>query len=161
MTDPNIFGCFTSFYHPAVDAEQTVRDLAKQRQALFEDYIWGEQGFCNALKKLNYEDYGKDLVLILFEFQVNPPSEVLPHFKKIGNYRSKEKSIGIPVIVNEENFFSRTEIERLHFFRNTLEKKVELLIPIIKRRKLDTAISKLRNDLCAVLDNTTASTDLV
>ncbi|MBK7705862.1 MAG: hypothetical protein IPJ30_08795 [Acidobacteria bacterium] len=53
--------------------------------------------------------------LALFQFHVKPTSTELLKTKEIEPYRIKEKSIGIPIIVNDENFFSKSETERFEF----------------------------------------------
>lgn len=87
---------------------------------MFTSYIWGEKGISNALKKLKYEDYGKDVKLILFPFYVNPIPHLEENLKEIENYRKNEKSIEIPIIVTNENFFAKSEKERYGFLRMSI-----------------------------------------
>lgn len=123
--------------------EQDSMNLAN----MFRLYIWGEKGISNILKRINHEDYGKDLVLILFEFNVKPTSIELEAIKEIGSYRKKEKSIGIPIIVNDENFFNQSEEERYNFLKQAIFHKLDLLAEVIKKKKLDTNIELLKSDL--------------
>lgn len=66
----------------------------------------GDRGFCEKLKKLNNDDYGKDLKLVLFQFYLYPIAYELDNLKAIERYRKNEKSIGIPIIVTDENFLA-------------------------------------------------------
>ena len=70
--DKNIFGCFVSYPSLMFDATEIQKDNAKNQGDLFRQYIWGENGICDTLKKLNHCDYGEDLKLALFQFYVNP-----------------------------------------------------------------------------------------
>jgi hypothetical protein len=149
----NILGCYISGPPIYYDADQRTKDLASEQEKTFPPYIWGEKGISDTLKKLNHKDYGKDLILVLFEFYVSPLSFQLPHLKKIGSYRKKEKSIGIPVIVNNENFFSKSEEARFTFLKQSIFQKVDILAEVIKRRKLDTKIDLLKSDLEKILRN--------
>jgi hypothetical protein len=106
----------------------------------FRRFIWGDNGLCNKLKKLNSEDYGKDLKLVLFQFNVGPTAVELQRLKEIEPYRAKEKAIGIPIIVTEENFFSKSSEERYAFLRQSVLQKLDLLAEVVKKRKLDTGI---------------------
>ena len=63
----------------------------------------------------------------------------------------KEKSIGIPVILDQENFFKLTETDRQKFFHSTILKRLELLREKVKRNKLDLDIEKLKIDTDKIL----------
>jgi hypothetical protein len=143
----NILGCFVSgpaLYH---DSDQQTINTSKETGELFRNYIWGEYGFCNKLKSLKHEAYGKDLVLILFQFYLNPIPYELENLKEIERYRKKEKSIGIPVIVNDNNFFNRSENDRQEFLRKSILQKIDLLSTVVNRNKLDTKIELLKTDI--------------
>lgn len=103
------------------------------------------------MKKLKYEDYGIDLILILFQFYVNPISCQIEHLKKIDAYRKKEKSIGIPIIVTDENFFSKSEEGRYRFLNQSIFEKLDVLAELVKKKKLDTKIDLLKSDLQKIL----------
>jgi hypothetical protein len=149
----NILGCFIS--GPAIyyDADQRTKDLASEQGEIFRTYIWSEKGICDTLKKLNHQDYGKDLILILFQFYVSPLPIELQNLKEIESYRKKEKSIGIPIIVNDENFFSKSEEARFTFLKQSIFQKLDILAEVIKKRKLDTKIDLLKSDLEKILRN--------
>ena len=131
----NILGCFVS------------TNMGDEQGVLFRTYIWGEMGICETIKKLKYEKYGTDLEKILFQFYVNPIPYELESLKEIENYRKKEKAIGIPIIVNEENFFIKSEVERFDFIKSAILKKFDLLAEVVKKNKLDTNIKSLKTDL--------------
>jgi hypothetical protein len=136
----NILGCFVS----SMGGDES--------GVLFRSYIYGEKGIKNTLKKLKHEDYGKDIALILFQFYVNPIPYLLQNLEDIENYRKKEKSIGIPIIVNDENFFNKFEKDRHSFLKQIILQKFDLLAEVVKKKKLDTNIELLKADTRKILD---------
>src|ERR1700682_5086062 len=136
----NILGCVVS---------STTGDSSG---ALFRDYIWGKNGICDNLKKLNHRDYGKDVVLILFQFYVNPIPYEQQNLKEIENYRKKEKAIGVSIIVNDENFFSKSEEDRYNFLKQSIFHKLDILTELFKKKKLDTKMDILKTDLQKILN---------
>jgi len=147
----NILGCYVSVTQAYPDADQQTKDLATEQGRLFRTYIWGEKGICDTLKKLNHEDYGKDLILALFQFYVNPLPIMEQNLKEIEPYRKKEKSIGIPIIVNNRNFFSLSEEGRYSFLKQSILQKLDLLAEVVKQKKLDTKVDLLKSDLQKIL----------
>lgn len=146
--DENIFGCFMQVgFDPNLEP-QDFQNLADA----FSPYIWGEKGISSFLKLLNYQDYGKDLKLVLFQFIVCPTKLELERLKEIENYRKNEKSIGIPIVITQENFFSKTESNRYDFLKQSIIKKMYFLEQVIVKRKLDTKISLLELELKKVLE---------
>lgn len=113
----------------------------------FRSYIYGENKIEKTLKILKNKDYGQDLKLILFQFYINPIPYLLNNLKEIESYRKKEKSIGIPIVINEDNFFSKNESERYDFIRESLLQKIDLLAEVSKKNKLDINIELLKSDL--------------
>ena len=148
----NIFGCFVSVTQPYPDVSKETKDLVLEQGRLFRSYIWGDRGICDTLKKLKHEDYGKDLKLALFQFYVNPIPYEQQNLKEIEPYRKNEKAIGIPIVVNDENFFSKSEEERYNFLKQTILQKLDLLADIVKKKKLDTRIDLLKADLQKILN---------
>lgn len=147
----NILGCFVSgpsLYH---DANQEQEKLAEEQGSLFRSYIWGTKSISEILKKLKHEDYGKDIVLILFQFYLNPISYELQGLKEIENYRKSERSIGIPIIVTDENFFNKSDEDRYKFLHKAILEKIDLLAEVVRKKKLDTKIDLLRKDLQNIL----------
>ena len=140
-------GCFVSVTHPYPNASQQAKDLAVEQGAIFRSYIWGKEGIENILKKLKNETYGKDLMIILFQFLVNPLPIELQYLKEIEPYRKKEKAIGIPIIVTDENFFSKSEEGRYNFLKQSIMQKIDLLAEVVKKKKLDTKMDLLKTDL--------------
>jgi hypothetical protein len=136
----NVLGCYVSSMNGDSNGD------------LFRNYIWGEKGICDTLKKLKHEDYGKDMVMILFQFYVNPIPYLQQNLKEIESYRKKEKAIGIPIIVTDENFFSKSEAGRYDFLKQSVSQKLDLLAEVVKRRKLDTKIELLQSDLRKLLN---------
>ena len=96
-------------------------------------------------------DYGNDLVLILFQFYINPIPFELNNIKEIDNYRKKEKSIAIPIIINNDNFFNKSEDQQFLFLKQIILGKIDLLKDVVRSKKLDTNIDKLKCDLEQVL----------
>jgi len=145
--DKSIFGCFFKVGFDSNLKEQDFTSLANA----FRPYIWGNKGICNALKKLNYEDYGNDLVLALFQFSVKPVQIELQNLKEIESYRKKERAIGIPIIITDENFFSKSEENRYRFLAQSILQKLDLLSEVVKKKKLDTNVTLLKRDTEAIL----------
>ena len=135
MENENILGCFVSSMMGEVNG------------SIFRDYIWGDKGICKTLKQLKSKDYGQDLLLILFQFYVNPIPYLLQNLKEIENYRKKEKSIGIPIIINDDNFFCKTEDEKYEFLKKSILYKLDILENVIVKKKLDTKLNLLKSDL--------------
>jgi hypothetical protein len=156
MNDDNeIFGCFISYQALGFDSNKEDEELSKSQGDLFRTYIWGEKGISDTLKKLNNEEYGKDLKLALFQFYVNPIPIELQSLKEIESYRKNEKSIGIPIIVTDENFFSKSEEGRYSFLKQSILQKLDLLAAVVSKRKLDTNMELLKADTMKVLDEIT------
>lgn len=143
----NILGCFVSgpARYPEADAETI--DRLNRKGELFRSYIWGEFGIDQYLKMLKSANYGKDLQLALFEFYLLTILEELTYLKEIGRYRPKERAIGIPVIVHDENFFNRSDLERRRFLKDSILEKLDRLAVVVKRNKLDTNIASLKDDV--------------
>jgi hypothetical protein len=146
--DDAILGCFVSgpALYPEYIGTETQKE-AKQRGEAFTSYIWGPLGIRDPLSTLKRQDYGKDLQLVLFQFYVLPLIEELAVLKDIGRYRPKERSVGIPVIIHDENFFNRSDFERRKFLKDVILEKLDLLARVVKRNKLDTNIELLRSDV--------------
>jgi len=152
MNDPaNIFGCYLSYQSLMYDATEEQKQSSKNQGDLFCSYIRGEKGIDNALKKLDKSDYGKNLELALFQFHIKPMPFELPHLKEIESYRKKEKAIGINVIVTDDNFFNKSEEERYNFLKQSILQKMDLLAEVVKKKKLDTNMEKLKADLENIL----------
>ena len=134
-TKQNIIGFYASFNHGETEEENVQK------------YLWGDNGLKNRLISLKSTDYGSDFNLILFEFYVNPIPYERKNLREIENYRRKEKSIGIPVIIDNENFFYKSEKERWLFLKGELLRKLKLLDSKIKRNKLDLDLKRLTNNV--------------
>ena len=145
----NILGCFVSAGGVYSTDDQKTKDIASDKTNLFCQYIWGEKGISNTLKLLKNEDYGNDLILILFQFYVRPIPALLQAIKEIGNYRPKEKSMGISIIITDENFFDKSEKERYAFLRESIFRTLDLVAK--KKKKLDTNFELLKSDLQKIL----------
>jgi len=149
--DRNIFGCYVSYPSLMYDATELQKEAARKQGDLFREYVWGERGICNILKKLNWDDYGKDLKLALFQFYVNPIAYESNSLKEIESYRKNEKSIGVPIIVTDKNFFSQSEEGRYNFLKQSILQKLDLLAEVVKKKKLDTKMEQLKSDLQRIL----------
>lgn len=148
----NVFGCFVSYPSLMYDAPSLQKEHARKQGDLFREYIWGEKGICDTLKKLRSEDYGVDLKLALFQFYVNPLSDELSGLKEIEPYRKNEKSIGIPIVITDENFFGKSEEARYRFLKEAIFQKLDLLAEVVRRRKLDVKMQHLKADAISLLD---------
>jgi hypothetical protein len=146
-SDDAILGCFLSWPATYHDDDAETRELLRRKGEVFDSYIWGSFGIRDPLSTLKRQDYGQDLQLVLFQFYVLPLIEELAVLKEIGRYRPKERSIGIPVIVHDENFFDKTDFARRRFLKDVILEKLDLLAVVIKRNKLDTNIALLKSDV--------------
>lgn len=147
----NLLGCYISYPSLMYDATEIQKQKAREEGDLFSIYIWGNEGISDTLKKLKYENYGNDMNLILLEFYVNPIPYLRQNLKEIESYRKKEKAIGIPIIVTDENFFSKTEEARYRFLKEAILNKMDLLENVVKKKKLDTDVKKLKADIDRIL----------
>lgn len=147
----NIFGCFVSVTLPNPNTSQGLIDIGLEHGRLFRSYIWGDNGLSEILKKLKHEDYGKDLKLALFQFYVNPIPIEIQAIKEIEGYRKREKSIGISVIINPENFFNKSDENRCSFLKETILQRLDLLAMVVENKKLDTDMEQLKADLRNIL----------
>lgn len=147
----NLLGCYVSYPSLMYDATEIQKQKARDEGDLFSIYIWGNEGISDTLKKLKYENYGNDMNLILLEFYVNPIPYLRQNLKEIESYRKKEKAIGIPIIVTDENFFSKTEEARYRFLKEAILNKMDLLENVVKKKKLDTDVKKLKADIDRIL----------
>ena len=145
MNDNSIFGCFVkTTADGTLDSDEQA--LVFEKGKLFRAYIFGEKGINNQLKKIENTNNGKDLVLILFQFYVYLLQDLEPI-----DYRKKEKSIGIPIIINDKNFFSKSDDERYKFLKESILEKIDLLAEFVKKKKFDTDIELLKKDLLSLL----------
>ena len=96
---------------------------------------------------MKWQDYGTDLILILFQFNVNPIPYLRENLKEIESYRRKEKSIGIPTILDDENFFQLNKNEQRIFLNAKILEKLELVKEKVRRNKLDFNIDGLIMDV--------------
>jgi hypothetical protein len=151
MDRDNIFGCFVSVVRGTWEDEQSTKENNAEKGQLFREYIWGLEGICDDLKNLKKYDYGDGFDLILFQFYVNPISAQLNDMKKIEGYRKKEKSIGVCIFINNENFFSKADDERRCFLKSEILNRVDLVCELAKKKKLNLDTNKLLNDLEVVL----------
>lgn len=135
----NLFGFFANL------------GIDRNNDELVKDYLWGDNGLDKKLKSLKWKEYGQDFELILFQFYVKPTREQRDVLRNIENYRKKEKSIGIPVIIDEDNFFKRDNVDRQTFIKKTILDRLELLREKVKRNKLDLDISRLKGDVKKLL----------
>jgi len=143
----NIFGCFMKVGFDPNLSENDFLNLAN----IFRAYVWGERGICDSLKMLKHEKYGCDLKLVLFQFYVKPTFPELQKLKEIEQYRKREKAIGVPIIITDANFFSKTEGDRYKFLKASVLLKMDLLEQVIRKKGLDTKMDLLKADLKNVL----------
>ncbi|WPU92475.1 hypothetical protein SNE25_24410 [Mucilaginibacter sabulilitoris] len=152
MEDKDKFlGCYVSYPSLVYGASEEEKKMARDQGDLFSTYVWDKNGISDTLQKLRNETYGKDLAIILFQFYVKPIPYLLQNLKEIENYRKNEKSIGIPIIVTDENFFNKSELDRRAFLKQAILTKLELLAEVVKKKKLDTNIALLKADVAKML----------
>lgn len=112
----------------------------------FRNYIWSKNGIAEKLRVLNSCKYDQDLKLILFHFYVKPIPYLQHALKEVERYIGKEKSIGIPIIITDENFFNKSEKAKYEFLKQSILIKLDLLSGVVSRRKLDTDMESLKYD---------------
>jgi len=135
IKDDNLIGFYASF------------NSGDNEQEIVKNYLWGDNGLKEKLKSLKWHQYGQDFHLILFQFYSKPIPYERENLREIENYRRKEKSIGIPLIIDEDNFFKLNTADREHFLKQTILNKLDLLREKIKRNKLDLDIKRLKADV--------------
>ncbi|MFZ1520026.1 MAG: hypothetical protein WAU11_14700 [Ignavibacteriaceae bacterium] len=151
MSNSNeILGCFVSGPSIHYNFDQNQIEIAEEKGKIFRNYIWGLNGICEKLRVLKNHSYGNDLELVLFQFYVNPLSEE-KNKKEIERYRKKEKSIGLSVIVDDSNFFNKSEEERQQYLKKIILSRLDLLNKVIKRNNLDTMLEALKMDVQELL----------
>lgn len=133
--DEHIIGFFASF-----NAGETDKELVK-------DYLWSDSGLKNKLAYLKWKNYGQGLQIILFQVYVKPIPYLKKKLREIENYRPKEKSIGIPIILDNENFFKLSETDQQQFFVESIVEKLGLVELKVKENKLDFDIVQLIADV--------------
>ena len=151
--DSELLGCFISGPTVVYDSDPATKAKAAEQGRLFRSHIWGENGIDGHLKKLKHQDYGKDLILVLFQFYLNPLPIELLKIKEIEAYRKKEKSIGLSIIVTDDNFFNESHESRYRFIKQSILQKIDALAEIIRRKELDTKIELLKADLQNILES--------
>ncbi len=138
----NLIGFYASF-----NAGETDQDLVKS-------YLWSENGFQYKLAHLNWKKYGTGLQKILFQIYVKPIPFERKNLREIEKYRPKEESIGIPIILDKENFFNLSESQRQQFFADTILEKLGMVELQVTRNNLDFNISLLIDDVKKSLNYT-------
>ena len=88
---------------------------------------------------------------ILFQFYIMPCDYERMHIKKIEQYREKEKTIGIPIVV-EQSFFQFSETEKKDFLVSSMLSKLNILRNVVQNKKLDTNMTKLIRDFTCKLN---------
>ena len=73
------------------------------------------------------------------------------NLKEVDSYRKNEKSIALRIVVNDENFFSKSESERYNFLKQSVLQKLDLLAEVVKKKKIDTNVFLLKSDLQKLL----------
>ena len=147
-----IFGCYVSVSTNAT-MDKDKQELSFEKGRLFRKYIWSEGGISNILKKVVFNSYGKDIKLILFEFYINPIIEQFKYIEKDISYKRKEKSIGIPIVITDDNFFSKSESEKKRFLESIIFEKLRLLTEYVEKKKLDIHTELIIKDLQQVIAN--------
>jgi hypothetical protein len=131
IEEDHLLGFYASFHSGEADQE------------VVRSFLWGPNGLKAQLNALKWQNYGQDLHLILFQCYVKPMPYLRDSLKEIGNYRRSEKSIAIPIILDQGNFFDLTEVERLKFFHSAMLERLQMLKEKVRRNKLDLDIEKL------------------
>lgn len=150
----DILGVYAGFYtNPQESAAEAARREANKEY--FKNYLWGADGsggLSKALKVLRSRDYGKDVNLILLQFNVSPIPGWPRPAEGLERYRPKGKSFGSWIAITEENFFARDESARQSYIQEAILDTLNQVKRRIAPRKLDTDIDKLIADTSKLLD---------
>lgn len=114
----------------------------EEQQETVKNYLWGDNGLKAKLNHISPINYGTDFDIILFQFYVNPIDYLKQNLKEIGNYRRKEKAIGVSIILDND-FFKLSEQGRKEFFKNSINNRIEQLGERVKKSKLDLDVPLL------------------
>lgn len=156
----HIFGIFVSI---AMPNKYSLPELSEKELILVKakvdndgktvrDFLWGDKSIDIEFKKTDYHNYGEDMKLILFQFYLNPIGYDMKYIEGIEPYRKKEKAIGIPIIIWMDDFLKLTNKDKYLFLQNIFTEKMDLLEAVVKKKKLDTNMPRLRSDLDAILN---------
>jgi len=143
----NLFGCFVSGPTVMYGMDETEQEGLRQKAKEFRNFIWGEKGIDSNLKELINYEYGNDISLILIKFYLLPLPIELDEIKQVENYSKKDKSIAGGVIVNDENFFLKNEIERTSFIRDSIFELIKLFSESKSLNKFDTRFDLILREL--------------
>lgn len=116
----------------------------------FRRYLWGEDGeggLKAELAKYINRDYGQDLQLILIQFDVNPAPDWTRPSRQVENYRPRERSIGTWIELNQGNYFSKDEVSREKFIKESILDRLDTIGQRAQARKMDVDIGKLIKDV--------------
>lgn len=119
---------------------------------VFRKYIYGENGIKNKTDTLLSEDLFKELNLILFKFYINPIEYYLKNLEQV-SFSKKEKAIDYSIIINQENFFEKTEKERKEFIQNEILKGLHVMGEILKQKNILVNLDVLIKDFELILLN--------
>jgi hypothetical protein len=122
-------------------------EIKEKQKEIIKEYFWGKNGLSSKLAKLKRKDYGIDVEIILFQFYINPIPYLRNNLKEIANFKRKEKSFRIPVILNFGKFNRLADKEKELFMRKTLLNKLDLLYVRKNRNNFDLNIDKLKHDI--------------
>lgn len=145
LSNNSLIGFFCSFdMHEELSNREIVKHL-----------VWGEKGLKNKLSQLNWQDYGSDLQLILFQIYSNPIPYQLNHIKLIGSYRKKEQSIGVSIILNNQNFFMLNNADKYNYLCKKILERLDQLNERFKKNKLNIDTKRLINDVQQLISDKT------
>lgn len=151
MKKENIIGFFLSLNIPSGSDEKEEEYYEGLGQE-FAGYIWSPSGLANRLKTLEYQAFGKDIKLILFELNVFADQGKRAVLKDI-DYRQREKAVGLPIFIDKNNFFDKSESARLEFLKKEILDKMNLMSDLVKSKNLDTKIEDLTAGIKEILNS--------
>jgi|APMI01.1.fsa_nt_gi hypothetical protein len=122
---------------------------AQRRNENVHYFLWGpdgQGGLSQRLKDGLNKSYGKDISIILLQFNVNPQPG-WPVMKDVDNYRPSEKSIGAWITIDDEYFSLPDDAAKERFVRDRILDRLETISKRFKARKLDADIDRLIDDV--------------
>ncbi len=146
----DMIGCFVSGPNHIFGELESIRLKKEEKGKTFRSFIWGEQGLDKIFKKLEAQNCGVDIELILLQFYVEPLKIERDNMKEIFEYRRKERSVGVPIIIESE-FFSLSSPKKIKYLERKVFEALDKVNELVNSKNLDTNISLLKSELIYLL----------
>ena len=122
-----------------------------QQGNAFRGALMGDGGIARQMSVFLHRDYGVDLRSIEFQFHILPDSYERNSIHTITPYAKSLRQICVSIIVEEE-FFAMSEPKRVAWIKQKLLWVMPLVEEEVKKRRLDTQIDRLSDEVKIVLE---------